>query len=209
VVLCFLTLMTDSFSLLNQPRRPWLDAELLKEKYLTLSTSVHPDKIDPADEGEKGVTAITFSELNAAYACLTEPKSRLRHLLELELGAKPKDVQEIPPELADLFTEVATVCRSVDVFLLEKSRAISPLRQVQLFERAQQWIEQLNPLRKKLGNGDEQMKNELKSLDDAWLKADATARKALLKNVEELYRRFSYFNRWNGQVQERVTKLML
>ena len=42
--------MTDYFALLNEPRRPWLDADLLKQTFLTLSAGAHPDKIHSANE---------------------------------------------------------------------------------------------------------------------------------------------------------------
>src|ERR1017187_6922256 len=138
--------MTDYFALLNEPRRPWLDPDLLKQKFLALAAGIHPDRIHNANELEKAGANRRYAELNAAYHCLAGPKSRLRHLLELKLGAKPKDVQEIPAALADLFAEVATTCRNADVFLAEKGNAVSPLLQVQLFERAQEWIETLNGL---------------------------------------------------------------
>ena len=133
--------MTDNFALLNEPRRPWLDPDPLKQKFLAQSANLHPDKIHSASEAEKSAAAKKFAELNAAYNCLAEPKSRLLHLLELELGAKPKDIQQIPAALADLFAEVATVCKSADHFLAEKTKATSPLLQVRLFERGQDWIE--------------------------------------------------------------------
>src|SRR6516164_10776349 len=127
--------MTDNFALLDEPRRPWLDTDALKQKFLGLSASAHPDKIHSAGEAEKSGAAKSFAELNAAYNCLAEPKSRLLHLLQLELGAKPKDVQQIPPALADLFVEVAAACRDSDAFLAEKRKITSPLVQVGFFER--------------------------------------------------------------------------
>ena len=138
--------MTDNFALFNEPRRPWLDADLLKQKFLALSASLHPDRIHSASEADKIEATKKFTELNAAFNCLTEPKLRLLHLLELELGAKPKDIQTIPAALADLFAEIATCCRNVDGFLAEKNRATSPLIQVQLFGRGQDWVEKLNGL---------------------------------------------------------------
>jgi DnaJ-domain-containing protein 1 len=199
--------MTDNFALLDEPRRPWLDAEALKQKFLTRSAGVHPDKIHSASEAEKSSAAKSFAELNAAYNCLAEPKSRLLHLLELELGAKPKDIQQIPSTLADLFAEVAMACRGADSFLVEKSNATSPLLQVQLFERGQEWIEKLNPLQKKLNGLREQLLNELKALDAQWTGAAGASRGEVLAKAEELYRLFGYFNRWNKQIQERMVQL--
>jgi DnaJ-domain-containing protein 1 len=201
--------MTDNFALLNEPRRPWIDPDLLKKKFLALSTNTHPDKIHPANENEKNATAKKFADLNAAYNCLLEPKSRLLHLIELELGVKPKDIQLIPAALADLFAEIAAVCKSADNFLAEKNKATSPLLQVQLFERAQEWIEKLNLLQTKFSGLRGKLKDELKSLDDKWIENDLKTRGDLLKKLEELYRLFGYFNRWNNQIQERVVQLSL
>ena len=88
--------MIDSFALLAEPRRPWLDPDLLKQKFLTLAAGLHPDRFHNAGELEKAGASRRYADLNAAYHCLAAPKSRLRHLLELELGAKPKDIQQIP-----------------------------------------------------------------------------------------------------------------
>ena len=199
--------MTDNFALLNELRRPWLEPDLLKQKFLAQSANLHPDKIHSASDAEKNVAAKKFAELNAAYNCLLEPKSRLLHLLELELGAKPKDIQTIPSALADLFAEVSMVCRSADGFLSEKSKVTSPLLQVQLFEHGQDWIEKLNSLQRKLNELREKLTEELKSLDTQWISVGAASRKEILPKLEELYRLFGYFNRWNNQIQERVVQL--
>ena len=201
--------MTDYFALFNEPRRPWLEPEALKAKFLKLAAAAHPDKQRGANEAEKNAANRRYAELNAAYNCLAESKSRLLHLLDLELGAKPKDVQQIPNALADLFAEVALICRDTDTFLAEKSKATSPLVQVGFFERAQVWIENLNRLQKKLGELREKLANELKSLDEKWVATDAAAREKILPKLEELYRLFGYFNRWNSQIQERAVRLSL
>ena len=198
-------LQSDYFSLLNQPRRPWLDADLLKQKFLTLSANAHPDKIHSASDAEKSAAAKSFAELNAAFTCLADPKSRLLHLLELELGAKPKDIQQIPSALADWFAEIATTCRHADSFLAEKGKVTSPLLQVQLFERGQDWVEKLNALQKKLNGLREEANGKLKSLDEQWVKTDS--RTEILPKLEELYRLFGYFNRWQNQILERVVQL--
>jgi curved DNA-binding protein CbpA len=201
--------VTDNFALLNELRRPWLDAHLLKQKFVALSANAHPDKIHSTNESEKSAATKKFAELNAAYNCLLEPKSRLLHLLELELGAKPGDIQQIPPALADLFAEIAAVCHRADDFLAEKNKTTSPLLQVRLFERAQEWIEQLNLLQRKLNELSGKLTGELKSLDEKWIENNLETRGDLLKKLEELYRLSGYFNRWNNQIQERAVQLSL
>ena len=199
--------MTDHFALLNEPRRPWLEAEVLKQKFLALSAQLHPDRIHSASDGDKAAGSKQFAELNAAYNCLAEPKTRLLHLLELERGAKPRDIEQIPAALADLFAEVATDCRNTDRFLVEKKQATSPLLQVQLFERGQDWVEKLQGLQRRLNELREKLVNELKTLDQKWIAANADDRPELLPRLEELYRLFGYFNRWNNQIQERIVQL--
>lgn len=199
--------MSDHFALLNEPRRPWLDVDLLKQKFLALASDAHPDRVHNASQSEKAGATQRYAQLNAAYNCLAEPKLRLLHLLELELGAKPKDIQTIPAALADLFAEVAITCRNADGFLVEKTKTTSPLLQVQLFERGQDWVEKLNGLQRKLNELREQLTGELKSLDAQWVSADAASRREILPKLEELYRLFGYFNRWNSQIQERVVQL--
>lgn len=199
--------MTDYFDLLNESRRPWLDTDSLKRKFLELSANLHPDKIHSASDTEKSTAAKRFAELNTAYSCLSEPKLRLLHLLELECGSKPKDIQQIPSNLADLFAEVATVCRSADSFLVEKSKVSSPLLQVQYFQKAQDWIEMLNTPQQKLNAFQEQLSSTLKTLDARWLNRNDESRIKILQQLEELYRLFGYFNRWNSQIQERIVQL--
>lgn len=202
--------MTDYFALLGEPRRPWLDPEALKSKFLFRAAEAHPDKLNCANESEKLAANRRYAELNAAYTCLAEPKLRLLHLLELELGARPSDVHEISPDLADLFAEVAATCRNADSFLAGKSKTTSPLLQAQLFERGQEWIDQLQELQKKLARLVGKLVEDLKSADTAWTsKSDSNGRAILLSHLEGLYRLFGYFNRWNNQIQERIVQLTL
>jgi curved DNA-binding protein CbpA len=202
--------MTDNFALLNEPRRPWLDLDSLKQKFFAISSGVHPDRIHNASEPEKIEATKRYTELNAAYNCLLEPKQRLLHLLQLELGAKPKDVQQIPSALADLFAEAAAVCKDTDDFLVGKNKVTSPLLQVQFFERAQEWVGRLRTFQATLARLHGELTDKLKSLDASWMaKSQAGERTVLLNQLEELYRLFSYLNRWSSQIQERIVQLSL
>lgn len=198
--------MTDYFALLNEPRRPWLDAEALKQKFLTLSATVHPDRVHNLGEAERAAAQERYTELNTAYNCLREPKERLQHLLQLELGAPPKNTQRIPSDLMDLSLEVGRLCREADAFLVEKAKVTSPLLQVTFFERGQQFVDRLQALRQRINSLNERLNEELLQIDAAW-QSSTTPRDALLQNLEELHRLFSYFARWNAQIQERVVRL--
>ncbi len=198
--------MTDYFALLNEPRRPWLDAELLKQKFLTLSATVHPDRVHHLGEAERAAAQEHYTELNTAYNCLREPKDRLQHLLQLELGAPPPNTQRIPSDLMDLSLEVGKACREADAFLAEKARVTSPLLQVSFFERGQVFADKLQALRQRVNALNDRLNEELRQIDAAW-QSSAMPRTALLQRLEELSRLFSYFARWSAQIQERVVRL--
>ncbi|MEY2546130.1 MAG: DnaJ domain [Verrucomicrobiota bacterium] len=85
--------MIDYFALLDQPRKPWLDLDALKEKYHALARQNQPDE-----------------KLNEAYRVLSDPKLRLEHLLK----AEPVANQNVPDHLVDLFMEIAPVLNKID-----------------------------------------------------------------------------------------------
>lgn len=195
--------MTDYFALLNQSRRPWLEAETLKARFHTLSAEVHPDRVHQSSDRDKLVANQHYTELNAAYHCLLEPRSRIRHLLELELGTKPSDLTDVPDDLMELFFSASKVFRAVDAFLTEKARATSPLLQVQFFERGQDWVERLGTLRETISPRRDALLEELKALDGGWAAAMPKPTQRLL----EIWRLLSFYERWLGQIQERVAQL--
>jgi len=197
--------MTDFFELLSEARRPWLDSELLKEKFLTLSAQYHPDRVHNADKSERSAAQKRYVEINAAYNLLRDPKDRLLHLLELELGAKPKDVQTIPSELIPLFTELSQVCREADGLVSEKSKTTSPLLKVEMFQHGQECTEKLTAIRQRVSAERERLLEEVRKIDARW--NDCSDRKAHVQKIEELYRLLSYFTRWEEQLRERVVRL--
>jgi len=202
--------MTDYFALLNEPRRPGIDPDSLKSKFLALFAEVHPDRMHNAPAEEKQIANQRHSELNAAYNCLREPKERLQHLLELERGAKPKEVERISSGPMDVFFEVGRLCQQVDVYLAEKARVTSPLLKVQFFEQSQEWTDKLNTLQQKINARRDELISELQTMNRLW-ESDSNAvtadRQLSLTRLEEIYRLFGYFNRWSQQIQERIVQL--
>jgi DnaJ-domain-containing protein 1 len=199
----------DFFALLDEPRRPWLDPDLLKAKFITRSAYTHPDRVHNAPEAERAAASQRYTELNAAYHCLRDHRNRLAHLLQLELGSKPKDLQQMPEDLARAFMEVAQLCRQVDDYLLEKERAASPMLQVQLFERGQEWVETIGALQVRLATRREDLIQRLKALDAGWdtMPGGSAARGDAVRQLEEIYRLLSFFARWSEQMQERLARI--
>ena len=101
--------VTDFFALFGEARRPWLEAERLKEKYFAMVRE------RPAD-----------AELNEAFRVLSDPRLRLRHFLELE-GAELKTSREVPPSLADLFWKSGALLREVEGWLSQNANASNAL----------------------------------------------------------------------------------
>jgi len=193
--------VTDYFALLDEPRQPWLDEETLKAKFFALSTSVHPDRVHAFPESERKTAHDHYTQLNAAYNCLREPKERLRHLLELEVGRKPATVQQVPAELVELFFEIGQATRAADEFLKRKASITSPLLLVELFDEGQTISDGLTGLRDNLTARENQLRNELQTLNEDWQQR--------LGRLEQIQQTLSYLHRWRAQLQERILQLAL
>lgn len=201
--------MTDYFALFDELRRPWLEVEQLKAKFLERSAEVHPDKLRSAAPAEQEAASRRFAELNSAFNCLREPKDRLRHLLELELGSLAIEAREMPPNLADLFMEMARLRREVDGFLVESTRTQSALLRVQMFSRAQEWIDRLRAMLQRLSSLQAKLHQELQTLDARWLstETDPVQRGVMLERLEHIHQELSFYARWTGQLHETTVQL--
>ena len=204
--------MTDAFALLGEARHPWIDADALKDRFHTLSGPSHPDRFHEAPEAERTAVGHRYADLNSAYQTLKEPRDRLLHLLELELGEKPKDIQRIPPGTMDLFVEVGQTCRDCDEFLKKKAAATSPMLRLQVMQAGMEWMDRLLDLQGRIRSVSDTLGSELSGLNVVWDAAppvgDAGRPTALpLERLEQIYRALSYVARWTSQLQERVVQL--
>jgi len=199
--------MTDFFAVFGEQRRPWLEAEVLKQKFLALSAEAHPDRAHTAGAQERQQAQDRYTSLNAAYQVLREPKERLRHLIELERGTKPGQIQRIPSDLMNLSLEVGEICRQADALVQEKAKTSSPLLQVQVFERAQAATEKLGAVQRSLEPRREEILEQIRALDATWDEAGDPGRSTSLARLEELYPLLTYYERWIAQARERIVQL--
>lgn len=204
--------MTDYFALLNFPRRPWLDAESLKQRFHERSTEVHPDRAPDASDEAKAESHRCFAGVNAAYECLREAKSRVRHLLELELGHAPDSVGSIPQGMTEWFTEVGAICREADAFLAKKEANDSPLLQAAVMGEGMALNDKVTAVHGRLQAELAKVDAELQSLGQAWEALDGQpegrAEKLPLARLEALGQRLGFWSKWSSQLADRSSRLM-
>jgi curved DNA-binding protein CbpA len=205
--------LNDYFALLQQPRRPWLDPEEVRAAFVRLSGEIHPDRVHNDSVESKAAAQAQFTLLNAACRCLSDPRERLRHLLELERGAKPGQLERLPAQSTDLYFKVGQLCRDVDGFLRTKPNEVSPLLKVRLLEQGMAWRERLEEFQRVLDSRRVELETELKGLSSAWETApesESTRRETLpLDRLEQLYRELSYVLKWADQIRERIVQVIL
>ncbi len=203
---------TDCFALLGEPRRPWIDPDTLKQRFHALSTGAHPDRFHGSGEVSRAAATAHFTALNRAYGCLRDPKSRVAHLLRLEQGTDPPDVQRIPPGTIELFTEVGAVGRAVDALLAERGAETSPMRRLQQFERGMADMERLDALLRRIGSWEDSLMAELRDLNIAWEAAPPPGHPGRLESLPlnrlgEIAQLLGYLARWRSQLEERRVRL--
>jgi curved DNA-binding protein CbpA len=203
--------MGDFFLLLGFARLPWLEPGEVKARFLDRSASLHPDRLHQSPENERLEAQSKFTELNAAHSCLSHSPSRLRHLLELESGAKPHDIQAIPPELTDLLFECGQLCRKIDAFISARKESASPLLQVEHFRQAMAQASLLEEIQRKFQAKRAELERELKALNLFWETAPTSTPERLkslpLERLEEIYRQMAFLFRWSDQVRQRILQL--
>ncbi len=190
-----------------EPRRPWLNPEALKARFLQLSTRLHPDRIRGCEEKE---AQGRFTELNTAYHCLEDPHQRLKHLIELESGSPPSQLNEIPPALVEAFIEVGGLCRESDVLVAKRSSTTSPLLQVEIFSQAQHSIDRLTKAQRQIAARRDALLQHLQALDARWTQNQELRMSQpgdLISELAEVYRLLGYLQRWSSQIQERIVQL--
>ena len=185
--------MIDYFALLQQPRRPWLDPETLKEKYHQLTKSGHPDRPSASPDSD-------FANVNEAYRLLSDPKLRLQHLLALE--NVPPNATAVPSALADVFLETGTLIQELDRLLARSttnalSKALIKPEIISKQELATDLLQKLQTMHA-------QAVNELRVIDKNWDSTDSVA-----MQLTELSSRFAYLTRWITQLEERKFQLSI
>lgn len=202
----------DAFARLGFPRRPWLDAAEVRERFLRATAAAHPDRVHGADAAARTAAQAAYTALNAAQRTLSSPRLRAEHLLELETGAKPAGIQRVPADVMALFTDLAARLREADQHLARLADAAAPLVRAGHFAAGLELTERLQAALGQVQDFSAQAEAALAALNPAWEAADPLAgearRAALpLASLEEAFRRLVFLDRWAGQLRGRLTDL--
>jgi hypothetical protein len=188
---------TDHFAKLGLPRRPWLDSDVLKNRFHQLCAEQHPDVA-----GDSG----SFTALNAAYTVLRDPAARLRHLLDLEAPqALSALATAIPPALADRFIQVATLRREVDASLHERGAATSALARALAANEGAHQRRNLERTAAEMEAARDGCLKAVRAEDAAWEQHDP----ASLARIAALQRELSFLQRWCDGLREDLLRLTL
>ncbi len=187
--------MPDHFAALAQPRRPWLDADVLKDAFHRASARQHPDVAGGSDE--------SAAALNAAYAVLREPATRLRHLLELEWPGAPSLSAPIPSAVADLFGRIATLRQAGAALAKKEAGAQTPLSRALLAGERAAHHSALDSALAVVESAEAAALAELRALDATWEQRDAQVHARLAA----LQQQFAFLAKWQAQLREDLFKL--
>jgi DnaJ-class molecular chaperone len=194
---------SNPFALFDLEPAPEIDLAALKERFARATAESHPDKFAQSTEAERLDAGERYSALNQAYQSLIDPRARLLALYELTKGAKPPDIQRIPPGTMDLFKEVGEICQKLDVFLEMKRVKTGRMERAGLMSEELTLQDALVELRMKLEQFAATVEAEVVALDKRWRAGDKD-----LNALEAVYRKYSYITRWRQQLEEREIALL-
>jgi curved DNA-binding protein CbpA len=188
--------MTDFFALFDEERRPWLDADALKEKYHALTARHHPDVAEAGGDAD-------FAEINRAYQTLVEPAARLRHLLELEAPEALLRTQGVPEDVAVFFAPVAEARQGVDGFFRKLAGASSPLAKALLSAEQYQVQERVEEMIGALQGKEEELLGRVRGIDALW----EEGREAALRALPGIWQSLGYIGKWLATLRESLFRL--
>lgn len=193
--------MTDYFALLDQPRRPWLEPEQVKQAFHARALQVHPDA-QLQQEARPSSDAL-FAQLNEAYQVLQDPKRRLQHLLRLEGYPPDRTPGATPPQIEQLFPMVAAATQRAAMVAQQSAAATNLLARTLLKSEMQNAANELELVREKVRQIQETAIARLQQLDRCWTGKIGDG----LDQFRSLYLEFSYVTRWLAEVQEKQLQL--
>jgi hypothetical protein len=183
--------MMDYFALLDIERRPAIAEESLKNAYFRKTESLRLD--------QAGADAL--SSLNLAFRILSNPATRIQHLLKLEFGITGG--ARVGSDLGDLFGSVVGALEKADQEFGSLSAESSALIRALAFRTMDGVRERLIQTEDELSQRERSLLSELGQLDKIWPERPAQCRESLARITIDL----TFVQKWLSEVRERKIRL--
>jgi len=183
--------MTNFFAVFGLPPRPMIDVALLSDLYANKSKTAHSDRA-PDDD---------FATLNEAFRTLSDPVSRVWHLLAI-FGGQPQSVTA-SAEINGWFGQVATGLQRFDQLLRPLSQETSSLLRAVKIGEVQPAAEELDKLSGELTLQKERLLETMAQIDSRWSENLAVDRASLAQIACDL----RFIEKWLAQIAERRLRL--
>lgn len=193
--------MTDYFALLNQPRRPWIDPEQVKQAFHARALQMHPDA--QLQQNREPSSDALFAQLNQAYQVLQDPKRRLEHLLTLEGHPLDRAPATTPPAIEELFPTVAATTHRATAVVQQSAAATNVLARTLLKSQLQNANSDLETVREKVRALRNNAIDRLQRLDRSWSGEMGDQ----LEQLRVVYVELSYITRWLSELDEKKLQL--
>ena len=177
--------MEDAFSLFGLERRPLIDEAALKEKYLRLAATRHPDLSGGNDE--------KFHLLQDAYKTLREPAERLRHLVELEFPGCGIQSESTPH--TELFMSAGSAVQAAKAIFSRLENTTTAMARALLAPDIAAALEQVRGALQSIQQARDQLKVRIENLDARWPEVSVAELAALASS-------FAFLSRWKSQLSE-------
>jgi curved DNA-binding protein CbpA len=174
--------MSDPFTLLGMPQRPFLNEEEIGVTYRKLARELHPDG--------SGGDASAFRALGEAASILKDPSRRLRALLG------EKNQRQIPPQAANFFPLIAPLLQRADTLITQHTAASHTLARALLLAPRKALAGELSDALSQIRQWKAALNQELQQADKQWPESD---REAMISLADS----FAYAGRWELQLRER------
>ena len=217
------------FAVMEFARAPWIDADQLKERYLELTKRAHggrrlenfdgalaktensPETAQPPKDGDQ-------AGINRAWQTLKNDADRLAHFLELETGLDVRQKREAPEHLIPLFMQLGPLFQQADQTLRTIREESSPILKAKRHLDASPLLVGLSDALEKISAILLENQNRLREADRLWRRLPAKTnsenfakppknRSDLLKELQDVCLSFSFLQRWQNQIAEKIFQL--
>jgi hypothetical protein len=183
--------MIDYFALLDIERRPAIAEDFLKNAYFRKTESLRLD--------QAGADAL--SSLNMAFRIISNPATRIQHLLKLEFGITRG--AQVGSDLGDLFGSVVEALEKADREFGSLSAESSALIRALAFQTMDGVHERLVQTENELTQRERSLLSELGQLDEIWRESPTQCRESLARIAVDL----TFVQKWLSEVRERKIRL--